>query len=343
VRVVTGLKVGKLQVEGSTFQPATFQLIVLLLIFLAGCQPRRSVTLAFLGDVMLGRGVTPGEDSLAYLAPYLQEADLALANLESPFAAAPSQNLQHPTFQPSNLLTVQSYNLCAPSGRAAMLAGWGLDLVSIANNHSLDCGPDGLAETESTLHTAGLTPLGSADEPVYRTINGLRLAFLAFEDVTAPLDGEAAAQIIREAYDTGALVIVSIHWGMEYQGGASERQRQLAQQFVDAGAILIWGHHPHVLQPAERIQPPAGSTPSSPPQGKPAGGSALVLYSLGNALFDQGGLADTRQSALVLVELDENGVRSVRAIPFEIDVPHSRVQATDEQATQIIFEHLELK
>jgi poly-gamma-glutamate synthesis protein (capsule biosynthesis protein) len=291
--------------------------------------------LAFLGDVMLGRGVTPGEDSLAYLTPYLQAADLALANLESPLAIDSRQNLQLSTFQP--------YNLCAPPERVRFLAEAGLDLLSLANNHSLDCGEEGLAATRSTLHAAGLTALGSAGEPVYRTINGLRLAFLAFEDVSAPLDGEAAAQLIRGAHDTGALVIVSIHWGMEYQGGPSERQCQLAQQFVDAGAVLIWGHHPHVLQPAEWMQPPAGSAPSSPPQGKPAGGSALVLYSLGNALFDQGGLADTRQSALVLVELDENGVRSAHVIPFEIDIQHSRVQAADEQVAQEILEHLKLK
>ena len=278
---------------------------------------------------MLGRGVTPGEDSLAYLAPYLQSADLALVNLESPLTTVPSQT--------------SGYNLCASPERVRFLAEAGLDLLSVANNHSLDCGPDGLAETESTLHAAGLTAFGSTDEPVYRTLNGLRLAFLAFEDVSAPLDGEAAAQLIRGAHDSGALVIVSIHWGMEYQGGASERQRQLAQQFFDAGAILIWGHHPHVLQPAEWIQPPAGSAPSSPPQGKPAGGSTLVLYSLGNALFDQGGLADTRQSALVLVELGENGVQSAHAIPFEIDIQHSRVQAADDQAAQTILEHLKLK
>lgn len=262
---------------------------------------------------MLGRGVTPGEDSLAYLAPYLQSADLALANLESPLTTIPSQT--------------SGYNLFASPDRVRFLAEAGLDLLSLANNHSLDCGLDGLAETESTLHAAGLMALGSADEPVYRTINDLRLAFLAFEDVSVPLDGEAAVQLIRGAHDTGALVIVSIHWGVEYQGSASERQRQLAQQFVDAGAILIWGHHPHVLQPAEWFND----------------GKTLILYSLGNALFDQGGLADTRQSALVLVELGKKGVRSAHIIPFEIDIQHSRVQAADEQVAQAILEHLKLK
>ncbi len=270
---------------------------------------------------MLGRGVTPGDSSLAYLAPYLQSADLALANLESPLTTAPP--------------IISAYNLCAPPERVRFLAKSGLDLFSLANNHALDCGPQGLAETESTLVTFGLTPLGPQSVPVYRTINGIQLAFLAFEDVSAPLDVETATQVIQKAYDNGALVIVSIHWGMEYQGGASERQKWLAAQFAQAGAALIWGHHPHVIQPAEWIQPPAGS--------EPAGGSTLVLYSLGNALFDQGGLADTRRSALVLVELDENGVRSARAVPFVIDIQHSRLEAANDQVAQVILERLGLK
>ncbi len=264
---------------------------------------------------MLGRGVTPSADSLAYLTPDLSATDLALANLESPLTTAPSQT--------------SGYSLCAPPERARLLVEAGLDLLSVANNHSLDCGPGGLAETESTLRAAGLTPLDP--QPVYLMINGLKLAFLAFEDVSAPLDVEAATQVIHEAHDSGALAIVSIHWGLEYQGGASGRQKWLAEQFAEAGATLIWGHHPHVLQPAEWI----GCEPSQ--------GCALVLYSLGNALFDQGGLADTRQSALALVKLDENGVRSVRAVPFVIDIQHSRIQAADEQTASSILERLGLK
>jgi len=329
-----------------THHALRFTLLLALTALLALPTAPQHVTLAFLGDVMLGRGVIPTADTFAFLTPYLSSADLALANLESPLSTNPSEfqpasfdlqpstlNLQPSTlnlrpstfnFRPSTF-DLQPYYLCAPSDRAALLATWGLDLVSIANNHSLDCGEGGLDATRSTLHASGLTPLDP--QPVYRTINGLELAFLAFNDVSVPLDVNTATQVIREAHDTGALVIVSIHWGAEYQGGASERQRQLAQQFVDAGAILIWGHHPHVLQPAEWFND----------------GKTLILYSLGNALFDQGGLADTRQSALVLVELGENGLRSAHAIPFEIDIQHSRVQATDEQVAGVILERLRLK
>jgi len=275
------------------------------------------VTLALLGDINLGRGVSPTADSLAYLAPELRRADLALANLESPLAP----------YVRSGAATV-SYNLCAPAERAPLLAAWGLDLLSLANNHDRDCGPDGLAQTGAALQASGLTPLLPNADPVYLTIHGLRLAFLAFDDVSAPLDADAAAQSIRNAGAGGALVIVAVHWGLEYQGGEDDRQVILARRFAGAGAALIWGTHPHVLQPAEWL--------------KAGGRRTLVLYSLGNALFDQQGLADTRRSALILATLGADGVQSVRAVPFAINVAASRVISADTASTASVRERLHL-
>lgn len=279
-------------------------LAIFFLLILSSCQSRQTVTLALLGDINLGRGVTPSSDSFAYLTGYLSAADLVLANLESPFG--------DDVIGPSS-----TYNLCAPANRVSFLVDWGLDLLSLANNHADDCTQGGVDATESVLAAAGLTGLTSA--PVALEINGITLAFLAFNDISDTLDVEAAVQSIRDEHDSGALVVVSIHWGAEYQGAPSERQKALAGQFAEAGAALVWGHHPHVLQRLEGLQP----------QDRPAGSATLVLYSLGNALFDQGGLDDTRQSALVLVTLDVIGVADVEAIPFEIDVIHSRVVEPD--------------
>jgi poly-gamma-glutamate synthesis protein (capsule biosynthesis protein) len=118
------------------------------------------------------------------------------------------------------------------------------------------------------------------------------------------------------------VVVVYVHWGMEYQSGATDRQKALARQFADAGAVLVVGSHPHVLQPAGWIPTAQGKT--------------LVLFSLGNALFDQAGLPDTRQSAMVLVTLDSQGVSSVQVTPFEIDPAGSRILPPDPQvAAQI--------
>jgi poly-gamma-glutamate synthesis protein (capsule biosynthesis protein) len=298
--------------------------LILLAICLAACQSKApTVNLALLGDLMLGRGVDPKTNSLAYLASDLSAADLALANLESPLS---------PLLPASD----SNYNLCASSVQADLLSVWGFDLLSLANNHSLDCGPDGPAETRSALEAAGITSIGPGMQPVYREVNGLPLAFLTFDDISSPLDANAAVQAIHSARLTGAVVTVSIHWGAEYQGGASDRQKSLAQQFAEAGAALVWGHHPHVLQLAEWIgtQPCEGSKPSQ--------GCTLVLYSLGNAMFDQGGLDDTRRSALVLVTLDADGVKSARVVPFEIDVLNSRVVQPDAETAEKIRDRLNL-
>jgi poly-gamma-glutamate synthesis protein (capsule biosynthesis protein) len=164
--------------------------------------------------------------------------------------------------------------------------------------------------------------------PYYRNVNGLSLAFLAFDDVTQPIDIEAAAAEVQTAKNQGALVLVSVHWGAEYQAGASPRQKVVAQALAQAGATLIWGHHPHVLQPSEWLQTENGST--------------LVFYSLGNALFDSYGLADTSRSALILVMLDAQGIVDVEAFRFVIDAKNSCVVPADLSTKQKILQRLSL-
>lgn len=286
----------------------------LLLVLLSGCQaetPAPSVTLALLGDVMLGRAVRPSAQTFAYLKPTLLSADLSLANLESPLTNAPVE-------------TQSQYQLCAPPESARSLADAGFDLFSLANNHALDCGEKGQAETQSTLMGAGLGFIGTDSQPLSREINSIRLTFLAF-DATSGFDVETATQAVRSARENGAIVIVSTHWGAEYQSGASSAQKQIAAQLAEAGAALIWGHHPHVLQPAEWLN----------------SGKTLVLYSLGNALFDQAGLASTRQSALALVTLDSSGVKTLKVIPFVIDIPKSRIIEADAASAKSILEYFD--
>ncbi|MGE5777562.1 MAG: CapA family protein, partial [Chloroflexota bacterium] len=125
------------------------------------------------------------------------------------------------------------------------------------------------------------------------------------------------------AQETGAIIVVSIHWGAEYQSCAATGQEQIAERLAEAGASLIWGHHPHVLQPAEWIHDR----------------KTLVLYSLGNALFDQYGLDNTKQSALVLVTLGPQGVEKFEVIPFVINVPNSRIVEAGEREGQAIMEY----
>lgn len=279
-----------------------------------------TATLAFLGDIMLGRGVSSVHHSgswdtaFADLIPHLKSADLALANLESPLSVSPPAISQQEQ--------ISSYNLCAGSEVTPAVTTAGLDLLSLANNHSLDCGPEGVDETKKILLTAGITPIGPNPAPVQLTINGLRLAFLSFDDVTAPLDSIAVSGAVVQARSFNDIVIISIHWGSEYHPGPDQHQRDLAQVVADAGAALIWGHHPHVLQPINWIQGEGQPYPT------------LVAYSLGNALFDQPTPPDVTRSALLLVTVKSNGVQSIQVIPLQIDVRQGRtVLANPETAT----------
>jgi poly-gamma-glutamate synthesis protein (capsule biosynthesis protein) len=293
---------------------------------IAAQQASQKVTLVLLGDISLARDVHANTDTFSVLAVQLSSADLALANLESPLDPQWTPSEQNPS--------TPAYNLCAPAERAGLLKGWGLDLLSLANNHAFDCSPDGLTQTVAALASQNLIGIrspsidGAMSSPYYRNVNGLSLAFLAFDDVTQPIDIEAAAAEVQTAKNQGALVVVSVHWGAEYQAGASPRQKEVAQALAQAGATLIWGHHPHVLQPSEWLQTDNGST--------------LVFYSLGNALFDQYGLADTSRSALILVTLDAQGVNEVQVVPYEIDAINSRVVPADLSAEQKILQRLNL-
>ena len=266
----------------------------------AGCSSP-PVTLALLGDIQLGRGVAQAhadgswEEALSYLEPALAGADLALANLESPLSDQPLP------------YQGEGYNLCAPAESVHALAAAGIDLLALANNHVDDCRPGGVPSTLNILETAGLAGITEAANPVMRSINGVPLAMLVFDDVSTPLEEKAALQAVRQADQSADLVVVSMHWGAEYQAAPTPSQRALAHSLAEAGADLIWGHHPHVLQPLEYLPRPNGQPP------------ALAAYSLGNALFDQPGSADTNRSAVLLVKMDRQGVQSFEILPFEID------------------------
>jgi poly-gamma-glutamate synthesis protein (capsule biosynthesis protein) len=260
---------------------------------------------------MLGRGVANAhpdgnwDTAFAALAPQLSSVDLALANLESPtFLSQDGGDLNFDRMG-------KTYNLCAPS-RAVKALAW-FDLLTIANNHTLDCGPQSLVDTREALQVGGLVPVGPDMTPVFRDIRGMRLAFLAFDDVTVPLDVDTAARAVTRAAEGGAWVVVSIHWGIEYQPAPNDRQKAIASTLADAGATLIWGHHPHVLQPLAWVR----SQKQQAGTGKPT--STLIAYSLGNALFDQVTPPDARRSAMLVIQLTQSGIEMVQAIPFEID------------------------
>jgi poly-gamma-glutamate capsule biosynthesis protein CapA/YwtB (metallophosphatase superfamily) len=319
----------RLQEDGSTLSPVShavrrpvFSFALLTLVLCGVALLTRpallpSLTLACVGDVMLGRDVAAlldGDWAAAFddVRPWLTEADLALANLESPLTTAHFSGGR--------------FDLRAPPAAVGALTAAGFDLVSLANNHTLDGGLAGLAETLDTLGRAGIAALQDArvcDSGFRRTIrlaNGdapkLHVAVLAFLDNGRPLDTRALAEAVAQA----DLVIVSMHWGAEYYP-VTERQRRLARELVAAGADLVVGHGPHVLQPVEWVD------------------GALVAYSLGNFLFDQP-FPDTRDGAILRIRLDRGSITAVEAIPTV--ARHGRVQLATGDAAAAILKQLRL-
>ncbi|MBE0608664.1 MAG: CapA family protein [Dehalococcoidia bacterium] len=272
----TALTSGPDQTPSSTAVPTTT----------AAPARRWPLTIAAVGDIMLARGVasaiTPDEPDgpFAAVRGRLQAADLTVGNVESVVS-------ELGTPEP------KAYTFAAPPLAAMGLALAGFDVVSLANNHSLDFGTDALLDTVDTLKAAsvGVVGAGRNDREAWAshtvTVNGLRVAFLAAAEVPneaaydmrawAATEDEAGiswvddarlAAAVRSGAADADLVIVLLHFGIEGTIQPSDRQRQVARAAVDAGASLVIGSHPHLVQPVEEYH------------------GGLIAYSLGNFVFD---------------------------------------------------------
>lgn len=263
----------------------------------AATRSEASVTLGAVGDVLMHGAVKESaalhrlpdggdEEGFGWLytevADLLSAPDLTFANLETPIAPAADRG-------------TRSYVFNAPPAAARALRAAGVDLVSVANNHAFDQGRRGFLETLRQLDQAGLAWVGAGPPPAEagpRTyqVNGLRLAFLAwsrfFNDDgnsctpkepclrAALLDAERAVAAVRQAAASVDAVVVSLHWGDEYASAPRSADVDLAHRLADAGALVVLGHHPHVLQPVELYR-------------RADGRLAVIAYSLGNFISNQ--------------------------------------------------------
>ncbi|NNJ11895.1 hypothetical protein EKD04_016300 [Chloroflexales bacterium ZM16-3] len=316
----------------------------------AGWAGGPALDLRAVGDVMLARHVgeqvaRDGPGAPFSLMGDLLDGDLALGNLESPLTDRRDAVRPGP------------YRLLADPALAPTLSTVGFDALGLANNHGLDGGPAGLADSLAALRAAGLTPLGAGDSqaaaltPTMLDIGGMRVALLALNDVLDPADGEAslapadgqtwqnpdflgcgepcpagrawlgpkALEAVAAARARADAVTVLIHWGVEYAGEPSARQRAWAGRLVAAGADLVIGAHPHVVQPTELVT---------------AGGRVgLVAYSLGNFVFD--GPADPAISGGIAVRvlLDKSGVALAQSMPLEVSGGRPRPMAKNPESS----------
>jgi poly-gamma-glutamate synthesis protein (capsule biosynthesis protein) len=269
-------------------------------------------TLVFLGDVVPGRSMEAqlARFGPAYpwqgLEPLLREADLAVANLESVLTTQ-GKPLDKP------------YLIRAHPRWGEILVEGGFELVTLANNHGLDYGEEGMAETLDTLASLGVAHVGAgrsreeAHAPAFFELNGVRVAVLGYaaarwngsEDVPATdrlawAEPAAVEGDVRAVRDRADLVVVLLHAGTEYATEPSPDQVSVARAAIDAGAGLVVGHHPHVTQTVERY------------------GQGLIVYSLGNALFDIPRPAAMR-GHLLRVHVTQAGLVQAELWPFWIE------------------------
>lgn len=269
------------------------------------------VTLAAVGDVFFARGVAKQiEKHGAYypfskIAATFRKADIAFCNLECPLSKRGLPRHRRFLFR------------CDPN-YAQVLKKTGFDVISLANNHTLDYGRDALMDTIRAVESAGMTPIGAGkgfdDSRRLRIVtkNGLRVGFLAFTDEpcvgvvpqphapgAAALDAHDLPRIVRKAKSRCDALVISFHWGVEYMKRPTERQRKVARACIDNGADLILGHHPHVLQPTETYK------------GKP------IIYSMGGFVWDSR-IFGSDKSAIYIVELGKSSARLLETIKVRI-------------------------
>ena len=239
-----------------------------------------SLTAMFGGDVMLGRDIAQKyqANSFAGLLSGLGEsrfanATLSFVNFEAPI----STDAAVPALAANNLRFI------APAVATKVLTDNSIKYAGLANNHTLTWGRSVLQQTIDLISQAGVTPVGLPDTVEATDLpdqtGQLPTTIIAINYVDGDMPGVTDA--IKAASARGRTVIVVPHWGVEYQAQHNATQASLARSYVEAGADLVIGGHPHVTQDAEVVA------------GIP------VIYSLGNLVFDQYFSTETQRGLLI--------------------------------------------
>jgi poly-gamma-glutamate capsule biosynthesis protein CapA/YwtB (metallophosphatase superfamily) len=258
-----------------------------------------SIRTVFVGDIMLDRAVarearTRGKEGVfAGITSLFQGADAVIGNFEGTMStrnsiAIPGSSTLRFTFDPTF---------------APILKQAGFTAVSLANNHSLDFGHAADTETREYIHAADILTFGSAlNSKELSTVIPIKheaFCMVGYHDLFVP-DPTQVLHEIESIRPTCSRVVVFVHWGSEYTHVPSTRQRLLAQSFIDTGADLVIGAHPHVVQPVEIYKGKA------------------IFYSLGNFVFDQNFSFATMHGLLVDIAWDTDSTH-FKLIPVAIN------------------------
>ncbi len=248
---------------------------------------KKTISILAFGDTMFDRGVrniieNRGRDPFEYIKKDLNlfsDYDIIKVNLEGPIVE-----------MDRNLCQQKLYNFQFASTSPNILKSIGVNMVSIANNHSYDCLRAGFESTKNYLSLSGIDFVGGRtleDSFIVKNINNKKIAFVGIDETTAPVAVSSFYPLVSRLDTENDFVVVFIHWGKEYELIEDISQQNIAYKLIDNGADLIIGHHPHVIQPVELYK------------------NKAIFYSLGNFVFDQN-FGDTTKGLGVGAELGEN-------------------------------------
>lgn len=276
----------------------------------------KTIKLTAVGDVMLGdfpltlgfgvRSMIQRNASgciFDEIKPIFQKSDLCFGNLECVLSdyGLIKRDLK------SNQMRASPYF-------TDILGEAGFNVMSIANNHAMQHGPEAFTETKDRLVQKNIVPVGLACEngkvlPKIVELKDMRICFLGYSlrpekySLTALYARGGPDEILQDICENKVksdVVIVSLHWGDEFVDAPSPQQVNLAHSFVDAGATIVLGHHPHVLQGIEKYR------------------NALIAYSLGNFVFDF--WQDKMKESIILqCEVSKEGLSSFNIVPVYIN------------------------
>ena len=255
------------------------------------------VNLIFGGDMMFDRYIrqvserTGGDYVFSCVDQALLHSDAVVANLEGPITNEPSVSVGTDTEEDAN------YVFTFPPNTAPLLSRHNIFIVNIGNNHIANFGQDGIVETKQYLTKSDVAYFDS-DEPLTLDFHDVPFSFITYNQ----FGGGDAAQVLKAISDAkaqGRVPVVYAHWGEEYSP-VTDTQRELAHQFVDAGAAIVVGSHPHIVQEVEQYK------------GK------SIYYSLGNFIFDQYFSDAVTHGLLLSVTFTKEGVQSIQEIPIEL-------------------------
>lgn len=256
--------------------------------------PQPEAVVLFGGDVLFDRSIRVaaeekgGDFIFSCIAGELRKADLAVVNLEGPITDHPSKSVGSLPGGTGN------YTFTFPPTTARLLYDHNIRTVNLGNNHIENFHADGVDSTMQYLDAAGVAHFG---DPLRKSVSkqqigGVKLAFINYNEFDTIPSATTLSQI-KEARETGYLPVVYTHWGVEYKEMAPQYVVDLARRFVDAGAEIVIGSHPHVIENSELYK------------------GRHIYYSLGNFIFDQYWNDAVRTGLILSVTFSDSGVKEV--------------------------------